>query len=407
MRDRSLLLLLMIGATSLAAFFVVHAYAQTVTGTIDMAVRVIILPTAPTNLVATTTSATRVDLAWTNTASNALGFKIEEKIGVDGTYAEIDSVGSAMTSYAATTLSPSTTYYFRVRAFNNDGASGYTNEASTTTAAAPPPPPPPPSPSPSQGGGGAGGGPTSYTPPPSPPSTQTMSVTISGYAYPLSTIVVLVDGTRVTSVVADAKAQFTASVDAEVGVRSFGVYSVDTRGRRSPVFTFTLSLNSGTVAAVSGVFLAPILEIDKAIVKRGDTMHISGQTVPMSTVTIIVHSNEVVTKNVESGVDGMYAYDLNTSALAFGDHTIKTQAVFGDDTSPDSQVISFSIGTKSVAKYIEGDITHDGRVNMVDFSIFLYNWGRKSDAALAASDLNHDGKIDLKDLSILLFHWTG
>jgi hypothetical protein len=46
-------------------------------------------------------------------------------------------VGANVTTYAATGLSPSTSYSFRVRATNSAGDSAYSNAASATTAAAP------------------------------------------------------------------------------------------------------------------------------------------------------------------------------------------------------------------------------------------------------------------------------
>jgi hypothetical protein len=363
----------------------------------DISVRVIIIPAAPTNLVATTTSATRIDLSWADGSSNETGFKIESKIGVGGTYSEIDSVGTNVTSYAATALSPSTAYYFRVRAFNNDGASTYTNEVGATTEAAPYTPP--------ASNSGSSGSPAPYTP---PPVTNTLSVNISGMAYPVSKVNIILDGAFVASATADAGALFSKTIEAPIGVHHFGVYSTDTRGKRSPAFTFTLSLNSGTVAAVSGIFLAPIIDIDKSEVKKGDTLTITGQTAPSSTVSIVIHSAKEILKDVISDIRGRYSYVLDTGVLELGSHVVKSQAALSDNlVSSDSQSVTFEVGTKTVGKNTPGDATKDGRVNMVDFSIILYNWNKSTKSALGASDFNRDGKVNIVDLSILLYNWTG
>jgi len=66
------------------------------------------------------------------------GFKIERKTG-SGSYFQIATVGAGVTSYSNTALNASTTYYYRVRAYNAAGNSDYSNEASATTL--PPPPP--------------------------------------------------------------------------------------------------------------------------------------------------------------------------------------------------------------------------------------------------------------------------
>ncbi len=49
------------------------------------------------------------------------------------------------------------------------------------------------------------------------------------------------------------------------------------------------------------------------------------------------------------------------------------------------------------------DLNEDGRVDIVDLSIFLYYSNKPY---LARYDFNQDGKIDLVDISILLFYWT-
>lgn len=90
-------------------------------------------PDAPSGLSATPISSSEINLAWTDNATNEQGYKIERKLGVGGTYAEIATVGAGVTSYSDTGLAPDTTYYYRVRAYNAGGDSGYSNEANATT----------------------------------------------------------------------------------------------------------------------------------------------------------------------------------------------------------------------------------------------------------------------------------
>jgi len=95
------------------------------------------LPNAPTNLAATAMNSTQIDIAWTDAASNETGFKIERKTGVVGTYAEITTTAANVTSYSDNTLTTSTQYFYRVRAFNASGNSAYSGEASATTLSGP------------------------------------------------------------------------------------------------------------------------------------------------------------------------------------------------------------------------------------------------------------------------------
>jgi hypothetical protein len=91
------------------------------------------VPDAPTNLAATTASAFRINLSWNDNSNNETSFRIERKTGAAGSYAEISSVGFDTNLFADTTCNPGTLYYYRVRARNSIGDSGYSNEVSATT----------------------------------------------------------------------------------------------------------------------------------------------------------------------------------------------------------------------------------------------------------------------------------
>ena len=98
----------------------------------------LIPPPAPTSLSATAASASQIDLSWTDNALNESGLRIERKAGSGGTYSQIATVLPNVISYSDTGLSASTTYYYRIRAYNAIGNSDYSNEVSSITPAAPP-----------------------------------------------------------------------------------------------------------------------------------------------------------------------------------------------------------------------------------------------------------------------------
>jgi hypothetical protein len=97
-------------------------------------------PAAPSGLTATTVSSTTIDLDWTDNATNEDGFLIQRKVGVGGTFANLDTVGANQTSYGDDTCDAETTYCYQVRAYNTAGDSAWSNEACDTTPAAPSPP---------------------------------------------------------------------------------------------------------------------------------------------------------------------------------------------------------------------------------------------------------------------------
>jgi hypothetical protein len=93
------------------------------------------LPNAPSNLQASAASSSSVSLRWTNNSGNETGFRIERSLSSGSGFAEIATVGAGTTTYNSIGLNASTPYYYRVRAYNSAGSSGYSNTAWATTSA--------------------------------------------------------------------------------------------------------------------------------------------------------------------------------------------------------------------------------------------------------------------------------
>ena len=95
-------------------------------------------PAAPTNLTAVPVSSSQINLTWTDSDNTEAGFKIERCTGVAcSDFAQIAAVGANVTSYSNTGLTASTSYSYRVRAYNAVGDSDYSNTASAVTFEAP------------------------------------------------------------------------------------------------------------------------------------------------------------------------------------------------------------------------------------------------------------------------------
>jgi len=93
-------------------------------------------PAAPTNLVARAVSSTQIDLSWTDNSGDEQGFRIERSLnGSD--FSEIATVSANVTTFSDTGLTPSTTYFYRIFAFNNFGNSEPSNIAADTTQPSP------------------------------------------------------------------------------------------------------------------------------------------------------------------------------------------------------------------------------------------------------------------------------
>jgi hypothetical protein len=88
---------------------------------------------APKFLNLTALSSSRVRLNWTDKSDTESGFKIERSRTTDTNYTQIATVGANVTTYTDTGLSGSTTYYYRVRAYNSYTNSDYLGEKHVKT----------------------------------------------------------------------------------------------------------------------------------------------------------------------------------------------------------------------------------------------------------------------------------
>ena len=252
------------------------------------------------------------------------------------------------------------------------------------------------------GGGGGGGG---YTPP------LTTQVVFTGKAYPENTVTLLKDAQIMATTISGTDANFQISLtNITAGSYIFSVYSEDDNGNRSSLLTFPLSVSSGVITNVSGIFISPTIDVDKSEVKRGEILKIFGQAIPNSDITVIINSDEEVYGKTKADNIGAYLYNLDTLEIEMGDHLAKSRSTLEEEISSLSKAISFIVGTKTVLKETikipeKGDLNDDKKVNLIDFSVLAYWYQRPS--PLAKVDLNNDGKINLIDFSIMAYYWTG
>lgn len=245
------------------------------------------------------------------------------------------------------------------------------------------------------GGGGA------YTPP------VLTKVVLEGKAYPGSEIHILKDGKETTITKADSKADFRKEIeDITPGIYTFSLWAEDKDEIKSITYTLTFRVTLNAITTVSGIFLPPTISTDETVVKRGEILNIFGQAVPEVEIEVHILSLEII-KKVQSNKIGVWLLAFNTQPLEEGPHTTKARfELNAKERSGFGQAFSFYVGERTVP-FVEicsqADFNKDGRVNLVDFSIFL-NWWEKANGQ---SDLNKDGIVNLPDLSILLSCWTG
>lgn len=252
------------------------------------------------------------------------------------------------------------------------------------------------------GGGGGGGGGTII-----PPAT---SVIFSGRAYPKSNVTLLKDAQIAGSTIAGDDANFQITLnDLSGGNYIFSLYSEDYQGRRSNLYTFAIGVTQGSTTNVSGIFIAPTIDVDKEEVKRSENIAIFGQSISQAEITIVVNSDQEVFAKTNTDQDGIYLYNFDTTLLEYGNHFTKSKAAKDGAVSSFSKAVGFKVSTQTTSKKpsepLRGDSNNDSYVNLVDFSIAAYWYKRASPPAYV--DWNGDNKVDLVDFSIMAYYWTG
>jgi len=120
------------GNRSLDTVFVDHLYIRVESGAGEP-------PAAPSALIAAAAGSNQIDLVWTDNATDEAGFKIERSVD-NISYSQIASTGADVASYSDSAVSDSTTYWYRVSAWNASGDSSWSNTDNATTDAPPPKP---------------------------------------------------------------------------------------------------------------------------------------------------------------------------------------------------------------------------------------------------------------------------
>ena len=92
-----------------------------------------VLPQAPSNLSVSKITSTAITIKWSDNANNEQGFYVQRSMNAGTTWTQIATVAPNATSYTNTGLTPRTTYWYRVQAYNAAGVSGFSNTISATT----------------------------------------------------------------------------------------------------------------------------------------------------------------------------------------------------------------------------------------------------------------------------------
>lgn len=234
-------------------------------------------------------------------------------------------------------------------------------------------------------------------------------VSILGRAFPNTTVTILIDGTSVGTVRSNSRGEFQFNTDSEPGTTSFSFYAIDSSGTRSATVNTTFDVTQGAVTNVSGILIPPTIRASNASPNPGDTITLSGQTVPGGTVEVSIDAgSEVLTTT--SDAQGLWSLVFDTRTVSIATHTVRARFISGTGSVKTESIygtaLQLFVGVEGKATN-NADLNRDTKVNLIDFSVLIFWWGTAGAGATPSADINGNGRVGLEDFSILLFNWTG
>jgi len=239
-------------------------------------------------------------------------------------------------------------------------------------------------------------------------------VIITGYAFPQSTVYVLVDGSIAESVSANSSGSFSVTIDEIArGAYTFGIYAVDRQSVRSSTFSTTFTVTGGRGSTLSNVNVMPSIKVTPNPVTPGQALTVSGYAIPNAQVTLENQQDKssasLRTFTVNSDGSGYWQTTLDTGAFRNGTYKVRAKAeqFSGDLVKTNYSGYTFyGVGQQADVPR-SSDLNRDGKVNLIDFSILLFHWNTSGGNSNPPADINGDGKVSLTDFSIMIFNWTG
>ncbi len=239
-------------------------------------------------------------------------------------------------------------------------------------------------------------------------------VIIRGYAFPGSTVYVLVDGSEAESTRAGNDGSYSVTLEEIArGVYTFGVYAMGSDKVKSSTFSTSFTVTGGRTSNLSNINIMPSVKASPDPVTPGETLTLSGYSIPNAEITLENQNDKSAasrkTFTTTSNSSGAWSVAVDTNGFSTGTYKArakaKQQSGLGLETNFSGYTF-YGVGQNADVP-LSADLNTDGKINLTDFSILLFWWGGNGGDSNPPADINRDGTVSLTDFSIMLFNWTG
>jgi hypothetical protein len=234
----------------------------------------------------------------------------------------------------------------------------------------------------------------------------------SGQAYPESTIELLRKRVSLPGYIKEPTETVTLLADGTFEIIQknligenflFALQVSDKDGRKTGFISFGVDLQKQNEIVARNIFVPPTLGVLDALVSKGEEVQLVGYAAPGNSIEYELH--DIIHKAGVSDDSGFYTITLDTTEFDFADHYVRVRqgTPSGDEKSNFSQTGIFRV---SELTFPRADFNKDEKVDITDWSVFLFRWGSEDDALKEKIDLDNNGKVDIADFSIFLKSMT-
>jgi len=140
------------------------------------------------------------------------------------------------------------------------------------------------------------------------------------------------------------------------------------------------------------------VSFENTVVTKNQDIKIRGYAAPNNKIEVKI--NDVIKGKTQSDGTGFWTLAISALELDFGEYYLRVRQT--DESGRESD-FSFPKAFKvSPLETSRADFNNDNKVNITDWSIFLYRWGSEDESIKSKIDMNGDGNINIKDFSIFL-----